>query len=588
MGALVRDSRLVQTAVIGNEHSDVPVVLPAAAIELDAFRRRHRGDSFWCGLLLGGCGARLADKLYVDRQCHFQHYPAGQHGGEAVCRRRGVGESSADHLYVKGALQTSLAKHGRAARFSYPDPIGSALDVSLDGGRQFRVHLDGRGRPAWDGGIPIVGAGVPLEPGTLSRCRYVYRVRVQSEGPDRRVWIGTESLAHPTEWVPLADCGWTADGFVTEAAQRILKELPAGPPPRTQPLPEAVTRLIRGLESAQRSGTVERVRRLCEGSDSFLETLEPHARTQAQQALAEARTWLEGHMGYQQRVFADLERAVDEKRAWDVREHYNRATALTRRGASDAELQMLQKARLFLQEKNHQPAPDTAARRRQALGRLAPDPPRAAAGPPTRPDVHDARARRQQQAAVLRVQRLVAEHQQTHMSPTRREEKLRELQDAVTAADGALTGRLLWQIRALREKYAADETAPSRHAPRPAAGLSDEALAAAAAAVRGALKRAARAQQTLTWAALKAQLGTALPDMIDQERQRLIALVDTASQRDEPLLSSVLAAADPQLAEAYRLSANLLGGHLPADDRELLRDVIDADVRQTHAYWRPR
>jgi hypothetical protein len=460
-----------------------------------------------------------------------------------------------------------LADHGRAARFSYPDPIGSALDVALDGGRQFRVHLDGRAPPARNGGIPILGAGVPLEPGTLARCRYVYRVRVQSEGTNRRVWIGTESLARPTEWVPLADCGWTGDGFVTEAAQRILKELPAGPSPRTQPLPEAVTRLIRGLESAQRSGTVEHVRRLCEGSDSFLETLEPHARTQAQQALTEARTWLDGHMGYQQRVFADLERAVDEKRAWDVREHYNRATALTRRGASDAELQMLQKARLFLQERNHQPAPDAAARRRQALGRLAPAP---------------------RAGAVLRVRRLVAEHEQTHMSPRRREGKLRELQDTVTAADGALNGRLLRQIRALREKYAVDETALSRHVPRPAAGLSDETLAAAAAAVRGALMRVARAQQTLTWTALKGQLGTALPDMTDQERQRLIALVDAASQRDEPLLCSVLAAADPQLAEAYRLSTNLLGGHLPADDREVLRDVIDADVRQTHAYWRPR
>ncbi|WP_324790415.1 hypothetical protein [Streptomyces sp. H51] len=581
----MRDSRLVQTAVIGNEHSDVPVVLPVAAIELDAFRRRHRGDSFWCGLLLGGCGARLADKLYVDRQCHFQHYPAGQHGDEAVCRRRSVGESSADHLYVKGAMQASLADHGQAARFSYPDPIGSALDVALDGGRQFRVHLDGRVPPARNGGIPILGAGVPLEPGTLARCRYVYRVRVQSEGTNRRVWIGTESLARPTEWVPLADCGWTADGFVTEAAQRILKELPADP--RTQPLPEAVTRLIRELESAQRSGTVEHVRRLCEGSDSFLTTLEPHARTQAQQALAEARTWLDGHMGYQQRVFADLERAVDEKRAWDVREHYNRATALTRRGTSDAELRMLQKARLFLQEKNHRPAPDTAARRRQALDRLAPAPPRAGAVRPPRPDADDARVRRQQEA-VLRVRRLVAEHQQTHMSPRRREEKLRELHDAVTAADGALTGRLLWQIREVREKYAVDETAPSRRAPRPAAGLSDETLAAAAAAVRGALMRVARAQQTLTWAALQGQLGTALPDMTDRERKRLIALVDAVSERDEPLLSSVLAAGDPHLAEAYRLSANLLGGHLPADDREVLRDVIDADVRQTHAYWRSR
>ncbi|MER6039049.1 hypothetical protein ABT133_34975 [Streptomyces sp. NPDC001835] len=68
--------------------------------------------------------------------------------------------------------------------------------------------------------------------------------------------------------------------------------------------------------------------------------------------------------------------------------------------------------------------------------------------------------------------------------------------------------------------------------------------------------------------------------MTHQERQRLIALVDAAPHRDEPLLSSALAAADPQFAEAYRLSANLFSVHLPADDREQLRDGIDADIRQ--------
>jgi hypothetical protein len=106
--------------------------------------------------------------------------------------------------------------------------------------------------------------------------------------------------------------------------------------------------------------------------------------------------------------------------------------------------------------------------------------------------------------------------------------------------------------------------------------------------VRGALKRAARAQQTATWADLKEQLGSALPHMSEDDRCRLVARMDAGCARDEPLLSSILAAGDPQLTEAYRLSANTLGGHLPANDRELLRDVIDADVRQTHAYWRHR
>lgn len=61
-----RHTRLVQTAVIGDEHSDIPIVLPTEAIELDAFRRIHAHDTFWRGLLLGGCGAQLANKLYVD------------------------------------------------------------------------------------------------------------------------------------------------------------------------------------------------------------------------------------------------------------------------------------------------------------------------------------------------------------------------------------------------------------------------------------------------------------------------------------------------------------------------------------------
>ncbi|MEU5090583.1 hypothetical protein [Streptomyces sp. NPDC021356] len=121
-----------------------------------------------------------------------------------------------------------------------------------------------------------------------------------------------------------------------------------------------------------------------------------------------------------------------------------------------------------------------------------------------------------------------------------------------------------------------------------AGGAPSQTLATAPAAVRAVLKRAARAQQTLTWAALKGQLDTAWPDMTDQERQRLTALVDAATRPDEPLLSSILAAGDPQLAEAYRLPANLLGGCLPADDREVLREVIDADVRHTHAYRRRR
>ncbi|MFF4353789.1 hypothetical protein [Streptomyces sp. NPDC001530] len=55
-----------QTAVLGNVESEEPLMLPMEAIELDVFRRRHEPDTFWCGLLLGGCGNQLTTKLYTD------------------------------------------------------------------------------------------------------------------------------------------------------------------------------------------------------------------------------------------------------------------------------------------------------------------------------------------------------------------------------------------------------------------------------------------------------------------------------------------------------------------------------------------
>ncbi|MFE0765051.1 hypothetical protein [Streptomyces smyrnaeus] len=161
-------------------------MLPTEPIGLDVFRKGHAHDSFWCGLLLGGCGAQLAHKLYVDRQCHFQHYP--QPGGAPhACRRPRVGESSADHLYVKSALSQSLLEHEPPGRFAFPPPIGSLLDVDLEDGNRLRVHLDEAVPPDWAGDHTIVlGPGVVPEPGVFSRCPYVYRVRCESEGTSRR------------------------------------------------------------------------------------------------------------------------------------------------------------------------------------------------------------------------------------------------------------------------------------------------------------------------------------------------------------------------------------------------------------------
>ncbi|WP_133900196.1 hypothetical protein [Streptomyces sp. KS 21] len=84
------DNRQIQTAVLGGADSEDPLMLPLEAIELDAFRKRHEHDTFWCGLLLGGCGVQLTTKLYTDRVCHFAHHP-GADAPSHRCGRRARG-----------------------------------------------------------------------------------------------------------------------------------------------------------------------------------------------------------------------------------------------------------------------------------------------------------------------------------------------------------------------------------------------------------------------------------------------------------------------------------------------------------------
>ncbi|MFG2434603.1 hypothetical protein [Streptomyces sp. NPDC048508] len=89
-------------------------------------------------------------------------------------------------------------------------------------------------------------------------------------------------------------------------------------------------RFIRGLEAAQHTaGMVVHVRRLCEGSLDLLARLDHAVRAEAEEALAEARSWLAIREHYQQRVFADLEAAIAERRAWDVCSQLQTAIALT-------------------------------------------------------------------------------------------------------------------------------------------------------------------------------------------------------------------------------------------------------------------
>ncbi|MFD9621489.1 hypothetical protein ACFWB2_30010 [Streptomyces virginiae] len=123
------------------------MTLPLEAIELDAFRKRHEHDTFWCGLLLGGCGVQLTTNLYTDRVCHFAHHP-GADASSHRCGRRAREVASADHLYVKAAAVAWLRAAGHPGDmvefdFARPDgaEIGSVLDIRFKE-RGLRVHLD--------------------------------------------------------------------------------------------------------------------------------------------------------------------------------------------------------------------------------------------------------------------------------------------------------------------------------------------------------------------------------------------------------------------------------------------------------------
>ncbi|MFE1877742.1 hypothetical protein ACFW9N_44075 [Streptomyces sp. NPDC059496] len=327
------DNRQIQTAVLGGAASEDPLTLPLEAIELDAFRKRHEHETFWCGLLLGGCGGRLTTKLYTDRVCHFAHHP-GADAPSHRCGRRARGVASADHLYVKAAAAAWLRTAGHPGElvhfdFARPDgaEIGSVLDIRFKE-RGLRVHLDQAVAPVWDedGREPVLGVSVPVDRDTLIDRWYIHRIRLDSVGTSRQVRIGTEAFMRPTEWFELEECEMTGRGLTTPAVERLVQSHSTRPvsrratgQARKAPAPQArADLLLRKLAEAQKLGSVLVVTQIS-GEIAAVTGLDEQGQAQSRAAVAGAQVWLKEQAAVRERLFVSLREAVEARDVEAVR-----------------------------------------------------------------------------------------------------------------------------------------------------------------------------------------------------------------------------------------------------------------------------
>ncbi|MDX3077899.1 hypothetical protein [Streptomyces sp. MI02-7b] len=565
------DTRRIQTAVLGHKDSDEPLALPQDAFELDVFRHLYAGATYWCGVLLGGCGGQLMTKLYTDRVCHFAHYPDPD-GLPTVCTRASRGVGSADHLYFKAAASAWLSEQGQGAHFHFArhagTPVGSVVDVDVEGGMRLRVHINAQVPVRWDlgdGTETVLGPGVPVHPDTLAHRRYVNRVRFYSDGPCRRMQIGTEVPGRGTDWFALEECSMAPDGLVTptvaELRQRwkeaatvasVQRAEPAvaaeasrvkrAPAPAGSQTSARVNRLVVRLATAQRADHAAEVEALCEQGKRLLVRLNGDEHSRLRAAVAAADRWLVQKDRLRQVVFTRLRQALNGQRVEETRSMLQQAITLDQQGhpLTWAQTDLMAEARRFLDRfRPHNQVPRTGkgkgGGRSAGSGRDAD-----AAGTVGRP-------RDRQPGREAGQPGRQAGQQPGRTVP--------------------LPNRPVWT-------------------PIPVARAPQD-LDQVAKAVRGALLKTAREQGVTSWIQLRQQLGSALPRLSPQEQERVVLLVDRATKADQPPLSTLLAAGDPGAVTAYRQSATNLGLDVP-EDPDVLRDVLEADAASLHRLWHGR
>ncbi|MFD9063649.1 hypothetical protein ACFVZ3_19275 [Kitasatospora purpeofusca] len=411
------DRRRIQTAVIGDEHSDDPVVLPLEAIEVDAFRRAHRGDTFWCGVLLGGCGKQLTTKLYLDRACHLAHFPEPG-GAPTLCRRTATGVSSADHLYIKRGLTRWLAGSGiHIAAQVPPGGTGTIVLSEPATGADWWIHLPSAARAQDRPTAPtpplrtLLTEDHPADV-QLRGQGFVHRIRCEAAGIERRVKVGTQVGTGPgrTEWFDLSDCSLTRDGLITPALARLRSSGSAAEPrPQEQRSIEPEARdLVAALRTACRRGNADQAEELADRAFQLCLQREGATRTALRTAVVDARAWLRGLNPESRRAaaFTELKRLTREGPAHELSACLHRVMRLTPRTRTNSERDILHAARARVMENaahlpestasvpadgepdtpEHpgNPGPGGAGGARPPRGRAAPPPP-APPPPPPRP-----------------------------------------------------------------------------------------------------------------------------------------------------------------------------------------------------------
>ncbi|MGW0670710.1 hypothetical protein [Streptomyces sp. NPDC002746] len=532
---------MIQTAVFGSSDSDEPAVCPETVEELEAFRRAHESDTIWCGTKFeGGCGRRLTTRLYTDKICHFAHY-ASQGSGER-CGRKTKDKDSANHLFAKVHLAAWLQTQDLTAEFSYPEPLGSAVQAHLKDGRTLLIHLD-RNRPvSWneDSWEIFLGPGVRIAQDVLEQRGYVQRVRFEGRpGGGRVMRLGTEVPGEGTTWEGLEKVKLTSRGLTTSTRPDAVRASMPQPPRTTVPDRRSIVSFTPSLPSvASTARRDDPVKSVLMHLDRALRDQPDHlySAVRAIQRLLEKENSPEN--------IGRLRLALDRGQAHLTKRVQDRRDVLAQLREQPDALLLTQATRLIRDL-------DVTAEERETV-RVA------------WVRYHDEKEAAQREQTK---QRVIREAQQ---------EQERRAQTAQLKAENRERNKAAQRVRT--EQAQAAQREREEAAERQAQQERAEKLDYLGLFVLGALKKAAREKRTTTWCEIQDKTGQReLGRLTRQDKLAILVAVEKKTHPDSPLWSAVLAATGTD--DALRLHRDLLQrvGRPAADDDTALLAQVDEE-----------